>query len=250
MSSRAETPAASAAKGGFDYDALPAGYYDQVFHRRRGVQSKWHHLKFAQLRRGMAGLRDHLDIGCGPGTFIATLPEGHRSVGIDIAAPQIAHAETRYATARREFRVVEPGPLPFADESFDVVTLVELIEHLPDEQNRRLLAEARRVLRPGGRLLASTPNYASLWPALELLVDRLGRVPYRDQHITHYTRGRLSALLEAAGFADVRVCGYMLAAPFAAALGWRIADLIARLEPAALTDRFGLLLLASGSKAR
>ena len=51
MSSRAETPAASAAKGGFDYDALPAGYYDQVFHRRRGVQSKWHHLKFAQLRR-------------------------------------------------------------------------------------------------------------------------------------------------------------------------------------------------------
>lgn len=64
LASHSHTWEPAAVQGGCLYDAIPTGYYDAVFHRRRGVQSKWHHLKFERLRRAVAGCTDHLDIGC------------------------------------------------------------------------------------------------------------------------------------------------------------------------------------------
>lgn len=98
------------------YDAIPTGYYDAVFHRRRGIQSKWHHLKFDRLRRAMAGLTDHLDIGCGAGTLVGTLGSGHRSVGVDIAAGRSPMrrtiTEARSAASSGSSRVPSPSPIP------------------------------------------------------------------------------------------------------------------------------------------
>lgn len=234
---------------GFDYDRLPPGYYDHVYHAGTGVQSKWHHMKFERFAKALEGSKTHLDIGCGPGTFIGSLGEdAPSSTGIDIAAPQIGYAEAHYAGPGRSFRTVPAGPLPFDDGSFDAVTAIELIEHLPHSTNVELMAEALRVLRPGGRLLVSTPNYHSAWPAIERLVNRLGGVDYGPQHITRYYRSRLKALLEQAGARDIGVEGYMLAAPFTAGLSWGFADWLARLEPRFLVDRLGLLLFATAIK--
>ena len=197
----------------------------------------------------MAAGGRHLDIGCGPGTFIGTLPgEACDSTGIDIAAAQIAYAEAHHGGPKRRFQVVAPGPLPFEDNAFDVVSMIELIEHLPHERNIELLGEALRVTRPGGLILISTPNYGSCWPWVEKLVARFGGMDYGAQHITQYRRHSLGDLMAAAGATDVTVEGYMLMAPFSAALSWRLADLVERLEPAALVNRCGLLLFAWGSK--
>ena len=233
--------------GNFDYDAIPIGYYDSVYRRESGVQSKWHHLKFAAFRRAMTGLRDHLDIGCGPGTFIATLDGATRSRGIDIARPQIDYAQEHYAGPGREFQVAGDPPLPYDEGSFDAVTVIELIEHLPEAQNRALLAEALRVLRPHGKLLVSTPNYAGCWPLIEALVNRLGPTSYEEQHITHYTRARLQRLLNEAGAAEISVRPYMGFAAFTAPFGWRVADLVAGLE-APVERLYGLLLFAEARK--
>ncbi|MBN3040107.1 MAG: hypothetical protein JW867_03190 [Candidatus Omnitrophica bacterium] len=57
----------------FDYGSIDTGYYDKVYRLSKGIQSKWHHLKFSYIRGLMKGCRSHLDIGCGPGSFIASL---------------------------------------------------------------------------------------------------------------------------------------------------------------------------------
>ncbi len=236
------------ASSDFDYESIPVGYYDEIFHRGRGIQSKWHHLKFARIRHRMRQPEQHLDIGCGPGTFIGTLSGPGISVGVDISQVQLAYAEQHYAGPDRRFVAIEPGMLPFGDATFDCVTLVELIEHLTPEDTQTTLTEAYRVLRPGGQLLVSTPNYRSLWPAIEGLLNRLGNVDYSDQHINRFNRSRLASVLTECGFQSVSVRAYQLAAPFVAALGWRVADTVARLEPEWLTSRAGLLLLAECSK--
>ncbi len=232
----------------FNYDSIPVGYYDQAFHRRAGVQSKWHHLKFDRVRAEIAGRRAHLDIGCGAGTFIGTLDGEAEVVGVDLAEAQIAFARSRYQTERHRFEVVAPGPLPFADSRFDLVTIIELVEHLDPDAAAALLREAHRVLAPGGRLVVSTPNYRSLWPLLEAMVNRLGEVSYAEQHVNRFNRRRLADLLRRTGFRDVTVEGFMLAASFTAPLGWDLADRVAAVEPHALVDRFGFLLLGVGEK--
>jgi len=78
------------------------------------------------------------------------------AVGIDIAHQAVVHGRTHYAQPNLSFVTASATALPFADATFDLVTGFEVIEHLSDW--RGLLAEARRVLRPQGAFLVSTPN--------------------------------------------------------------------------------------------
>ena len=101
-----------------------------------------------------------LDIGCGLGAIDVLLVQAHGAghvVGIDLEPDLVRKAAVRVAAAglseRVELRVVAPGPLPFPDESFDVVFSKDSLVQIPDKT--AIFAEVCRVLRPGGQFIVS-----------------------------------------------------------------------------------------------
>jgi SAM-dependent methyltransferase len=95
-----------------------------------------------------------LDYGCGDGSFLHRISDRcEEQWGVDVDVEKMGRAKNP-AIRMRELR--PDGTLPFPDESFDTVTLMEVIEHVANE--RLVLSEIARVLRLGGRLLLTTPH--------------------------------------------------------------------------------------------
>ena len=97
-----------------------------------------------------------LDAGCGSGYGAAELTSAATVTALDISHDALLHACETYARAGLRFAQGSLEALPFADASFDLVLAFEVIEHL--EHWEEMLREARRVLKPSGVLLVSTPN--------------------------------------------------------------------------------------------
>ncbi|PRH76292.1 SAM-dependent methyltransferase [Streptomyces solincola] len=163
-----------------------------------------------------------LDVGCGDGTAAATaapLLAGHRLVGLDWSHDALRRARAHIPHLLRA--ELDGNALPLADGCADAVLFSEVIEHLPDPDTA--LDELRRVLRPGGHLMLSTPNLAA-WYNRALLLAGVQPVfsevslravhgrPGREVvgHLRLYTARALRSFLRAAGFTDVTVTG----APF------------------------------------
>lgn len=101
-----------------------------------------------------------LDIGCGIGSGSAILlnASAGKVTGVDINPKAIEYARDNYHQEELDFLCLSAADLPFPESSFDLVVTPEMIEHLPESQHRRFLAECRRVLRNGGKIICSTPN--------------------------------------------------------------------------------------------
>lgn len=127
-----------------------------------------------------------LDLGCGSGLTLETLTRhGHRAVGLDLRPEGLRRAVGRLE--RASFVQADATRLPFKRDLFGAVTMLDVLEHVDD---RALLSEVRKVLRPGGHLLLTVPAMPWLWS-------------YRDEaagHLRRYTRRRLRAVLSEAGF--------------------------------------------------
>jgi 2-polyprenyl-6-hydroxyphenyl methylase/3-demethylubiquinone-9 3-methyltransferase len=144
-----------------------------------------------------------LDLGCGAGRFVAALRDaGAEPVGVELAEAALAVA--RRTAPGADLRLVEPdGSLPLAHRSVDLVWCSEVLEHVADVSH--LLLEVRRVLRPGGRLLATVPFHGRAQAALVALVRFDAHFDPLGQHLRFFTRTSLTATLEDAGFEDVDV---------------------------------------------
>jgi SAM-dependent methyltransferase len=137
-----------------------------------------------------------LEAGCGEG-YGADLLAGtaRRVLALDYDVATVEHVARRYprvAAARANLVA-----LPVASASVDAVVSLQVIEHLWEQE--RFLAECRRVLRPGGRLLVSTPNRLTFSPGRD--------TPLNPFHTRELAPDELEGLVVTAGFTDVRVQG-------------------------------------------
>lgn len=146
-----------------------------------------------------------LEVGCGAGLLAIELARaGRRVVGVEVSEVILEKARARAADVTGvEFRRVEGVALPFADREFDFAYSIEVLEHLHEADGRAHLAEAGRVLRPGGRYWILTPSAlgsigASERFGVDVDVDA-------DVHLKEWTYGELQAPLLAAGFGRASV---------------------------------------------
>jgi 2-polyprenyl-3-methyl-5-hydroxy-6-metoxy-1,4-benzoquinol methylase len=213
------------------YDDIAAGYYDRVYARGKGVQWFWHHYRFTAVAGAIPPSgKSILDIGCGPGTFLGHFAKAYeRRVGIDLAAPQIAFAARTYGGPEVEFRQVDLAEIDAANK-YDVVTSIEVIEHLPMTETQQFLTSVSRALKDGGTFVLTTPNYRSLWPLIEWVISKKGPVDYLEQHINRFSPTRLVAELRKAGFTVDSCRTFFVIAPFLAAISTRLAELVYRIE--------------------
>jgi SAM-dependent methyltransferase len=143
-----------------------------------------------------------LDAGCGRSLFTEIRPEWPFAIAA-------ADVDLDLLRARRDefpavqWLVADAHPLPFRDGCFDALFAGELIEHLSDP--RPGVAEFRRVLRPGGTLILTTPNRRRL----ANVVDRSDR-PYSPDHLSELSYDEVRALLDAEGFEVLRSTGLHL----------------------------------------
>lgn len=134
-----------------------------------------------------------LEIGCGDGAFLYKMKErGWIVEGLDFDGDAVRAAVSNYGVQARTERLED---MDYASESFDAITMHHVIEHVFDPVG--LLREIHRLLKPGGRLVAVTPNVNS-WGHERFRENWRGLEPPR--HVRIFSRHALASATAAAGF--------------------------------------------------
>ncbi|HEX4008600.1 MAG TPA: class I SAM-dependent methyltransferase [Solirubrobacteraceae bacterium] len=144
-----------------------------------------------------------LDAGCGSGRTLQELVEYGAVSGIELSEEAAELARER---ALGEVEVGRLEELPWADETFDLITCLDVIEHVPDDVVA--LTELRRVVAPGGWLLVTVPAYQALWSQHD----------EANHHYRRYSRAALRGAAASAGWELRRMSSFnsLLLAPAAA----------------------------------
>ena len=147
---------------------------------------------------------DYLDIGCGSGELINLVRRSNlpaRSVGMDYAPSmcRVAREKTirQNNAASARFTAADSEHLPFADDSFDLITCSNSFHHYPHQP--AVVAEMRRLLRPGGRLMLADGFRDNVigWVVFDVIIGRV------EQHVFHAPWHTIRQYFQDAGFKNI-----------------------------------------------
>jgi 2-polyprenyl-3-methyl-5-hydroxy-6-metoxy-1,4-benzoquinol methylase len=151
-----------------------------------------------------------LDVGCGDGNFTASLADaGFVMCGVDLSHDRIARAQASYRNIRfAQASAYDDLSAPFGGEAFDAIVSIEVIEHLFSP--RDFLDRARLALRPGGRLILTTPYWGYFKNVALAVTNRMDRAltaTWDGGHIKHWSYRTLRMVGEERGFEYVSFAG-------------------------------------------
>lgn len=184
------------------YGANPAAA-DSYFSKKFGARI----VGMARAAAPLAG--PVVDLGCGPGFLTEELlAQGFETRAIDSSPRSIDEVRARLG-GHPGFLGADIGDfakIPLPDGSAGAVFLIEVLEHVSSERRDEGLREIARVLRPGGHLVATTPNEEDL-DAKKIACPECGCVFHRVQHLESLDAATVSALLDRHGFDPIFVRG-------------------------------------------
>ena len=131
------------------------------------------------LHHGLMPNHSLVDIGCGSGRLLSQLGDDDLAsyLGTDISVELLSHCEQFLTNSDWTLQQVEDCEIPLSNESVDMVCMFSVITHLLHQQSFRYFKESARVLKPGGKLIASFLEFRhpGLWPTFEGSVDEVSR---------------------------------------------------------------------------
>jgi 2-polyprenyl-3-methyl-5-hydroxy-6-metoxy-1,4-benzoquinol methylase len=206
---------------------ISGDYQAKALKSDRAAQRFWHEAKFRLIERvAIPSKRERvLDAGCGSGTISHFLSlHAGEVIAVDSNPSAISYAASAYDLSNLQFRLGQFQDL-LVEKPFDRIYCIEVVEHLYEGQAAEVLSLFHQLTAPGGQLFLTTPNYRSAWPLIEWLLDRLALVATLDeaQHVTHFTKAKLRAMLSLAGWRVRHIGTFNGVAPFLAPISHRLA---------------------------
>lgn len=187
----------------WDYYSKNPSYRNQYFALHSGDAI----LKWVSQRIKLHG-KEVLDFGCGPGFFLEKLLSPRLGAasgsGMDFSTRSIEATKDRLANNAcfKQAVLAQTLPTPLPPESFDVVFLMEVIEHLDDAALRATVGEAMRVLHKGGYIVVTTPNEEDL-DANKTICPECGCIFHRWQHLRRFDLSSVRSNMEFGGFSTI-----------------------------------------------
>lgn len=184
---------------------VPVDYYEKGI-KTNYFQRAWHRKKWGILKRYLKEVKGGLllDIGCADGTttkqikrFLPTT----KVTGVDYYKKAIIYARKR--TKAIKFVIGDAHSLPFTGESFDVVTVIETLEHL--DNPRKVLKEIHRVLKKNGLLILGQDTDSLLFKIVWFLWTRGKGSVWEGSHISCMRPNKLLKLIKDGGFKTKKV---------------------------------------------
>ncbi len=213
-------------RGYADY-AREAVLYLKTFEKRMALVQRW----LPQPARV-------LDVGCAAGYFLRVLQRrGHDVHGVELSPAIAKEAVSHLGSERVHVGTLDDAvaAMDYKPQSFDLVTLWDVIEHVPDPQS--VLRRVRELVKPGGHLLLETQNVASRWARL---LGRRWHHYKHHEHLYHFTPATIRRLLDDCGFRTLEVgsayAGKYVSFAFLAERAGRLGRI-----PGLLARPFGLL---------
>ena len=136
-----------------------------------------------------------VEIGHGDGYGLNMLAQKVDIVGLDIDPSIVEYARKKYG--KQYFQQYDGEHIPYDDHTFDAACMFQVIEHVVDDVT--LMAEIRRVLKPGGFAILTTPNRVLRVP--------YGEKPWNIEHVREYYPEELEGVLKQAGYKQVEILG-------------------------------------------